>query len=177
MHLWQTIRSASADRHVHDKPYASIVLSGGYEEAGDHGRFRVSAGDVIFHERFEAHLDRFSAAGAVVLNLNLCARCAVLPGLARVTDVDGLVRIAEKDQNEALNFLMTTATRCDAGAFDWEDELCRALVGDGSVQLTAWAERNGLPHGLFREGSEKYSLSRPRPSGKVARAARMETNM
>jgi AraC-like DNA-binding protein len=160
MHLWQTIRSASADRHVHDKPYASIVLSGGYEEAGDHGRFRVSAGDVIFHERFEAHLDRFSAAGAVVLNLNLSAGCAVLPGLARVTDVDGLVRIAEKDQNEALNFLMMSATRCDAGAFDWEDELCRALVGDGSVQLTAWAERNGLsPWTVSRGFREVFAVT------------------
>jgi hypothetical protein len=115
MHLWQIIRSASADRHIHDKPYASIVLSGGYEEAGDHGRFRVSAGDVIFHERFEAHLDRFSAGGAVVLNLNLRVDCAVLPGLARVTDVDALVRIAEKDQSEALNFLMTSTTRGEAG--------------------------------------------------------------
>jgi len=77
---------------------------GGYEEAGDHGRFRVGAGDVIFHERFEAHLDRFSPGGAMVLNLNLCADWSPLPGLARVTEVDGLVRIAEKDQNEALNF-------------------------------------------------------------------------
>src|SRR5450432_402684 len=68
-------------RHIHDKPYASIVLSGGYEEAGDHGRFRVSAGDVIFHERFEAHLDRFSAAGVVVLNLKIPDNRAVLPGL------------------------------------------------------------------------------------------------
>jgi hypothetical protein len=30
---------------------------------GDHGRLRVKAGDVIFHEQFEAHLDRFSENG------------------------------------------------------------------------------------------------------------------
>jgi AraC-like DNA-binding protein len=158
--MWQTIRNSSVDRHIHDKPYASIVLSGGYEEAGDHGRFRVSAGDVIFHESFEAHIDRFSAGGAVVLNLNLYADCAVLPGLARVTDVDGLVRIAEKDQNEALNFLMTSATHCDAGAFDWEDELCRALLGDGSVQLTEWAERNALsPWTVSRGFREVFAVT------------------
>jgi AraC-like DNA-binding protein len=144
MHLWQTIRSASVDRHVHAGAYASIVLSGGYEEAGDHGRFRVSAGDVIFHERFEAHLDRFSTGETVVLNLDFRSNCKIPPGLARITDVDGLVRIAEKDQTEALNFLMTNTTRCDAGDFDWEDELCRALLGDGSVRLTQWAEENGL---------------------------------
>jgi len=160
MHLRQTIRSASADRHIHDKPYASIVLSGGYEEAGDHGRFRVSAGDVIFHERFEAHLDRFSADGAVVLNLNRCADCTVLPGLARVTDVDALVRIAEKDQNEALNFLMTSATHCNAEAFDWEDGLCRALLEDGSLQLTDWAEQNGLsPWTVSRGFREVFAVT------------------
>lgn len=106
-----------------------------------HGRFHVSAGDVIFHERFEGHLDRFSAGETIVLNLNLCTDCKIPPGLARVTDVDGLGRIAEKDQNEALTYLMTSATRCNAGAFDWEDELCRALLGDGSVQLTEWGFR------------------------------------
>jgi hypothetical protein len=59
-----------------------------------------------------------------------------------------------KDQNEALNFLIADATHCDARVFDWEDELCRALPGDGSVQLAEWAERNGqsgmgFPNGLF----------------------------
>jgi len=160
MHLWQTIRSASVDRHIHAVPYASIVLSGDYEEAGDHGRFRVSAGDVIFHERFEAHLDRFSKGETVVLNLNLGTDCKMPPGLARIRDVDGLVRIAEKDQNEALNFLVTSATRCDAGAFDWEDELCRALRGDGSVQLTEWAQRNGLsPWTVSRGFREVFAVT------------------
>lgn len=28
MHLWQTIRTASVDRHIHAEAYASIVLSG-----------------------------------------------------------------------------------------------------------------------------------------------------
>jgi AraC-like DNA-binding protein len=160
MRLWQTIRTVSVDRHIHAGPYASIVLSGGYEEAGDHGRFRVTAGDVIFHERFEAHLDRFSAGETVVLNLNLCTGCKMPPGLAKITDVDGLVRLAEKDQNEALNFLMTSATRCDAGTFDLEDELCRALLGHNSIQLTDWAERNGLsPWTVSRGFREVFAVT------------------
>jgi AraC-like DNA-binding protein len=160
LQVWQTIRNSAVERHIHDKSYASVVLSGGYEEAGDHGRFRVSAGDVIFHERFEAHLDRFSAGGATVLNLNLCADRTVLPGLARITDVDGLVRIAEKDQIEASNFLMTSATRCNIGAFDWEDELCLALLVDGSVQLIEWAERNGLsPWTVSRGFREVFAVT------------------
>jgi hypothetical protein len=69
MRMWQTIRASVLGRHVHEKAYAALVLSGGYEEAGDRGRFQVKAGDVIFHEPFEAHLDRFSEKGAAVLNI------------------------------------------------------------------------------------------------------------
>jgi AraC-like DNA-binding protein len=160
MHLWQKIRSASVDRHVHVGAYASIVLSGGYEEAGDHGRFRVSDGDVIFHERFEAHLDRFSGGETVVLNLNLSADYKIPPGLARITDVDELVRIAEKDQKEALNFLMLNATRRDARVLDWEDELCRVLQEDDSIQLTEWAERNKLsPWTVSRGFKEVFAVT------------------
>jgi AraC-like DNA-binding protein len=172
LQMWQTIRSVSVDRHIHDKPYASIVLSGGYEEAGDHGRFRVSAGDVIFHERFEAHLDRFSAGGAMVLNLNLHANSTVLPGLAKVTDVDGLVRIAEKDQYEALNFLVADATHCNAGAFDWEDELCCALLEDGSLQLTEWAERHGLSPWTVSRGFRQVFAVTPESFRARSRARR-----
>ena len=33
-------------RHVHRLPYATIVLEGAYEEAGDAGRIAARAGDV-----------------------------------------------------------------------------------------------------------------------------------
>ena len=51
-------RGAVLPRHRHDAPYAAVVLEGGYEEAGDGGRFRVRAGDVLIHGAFSAHLDR-----------------------------------------------------------------------------------------------------------------------
>src|SRR5271170_5697407 len=96
MRMWQTIRVSALGRHVHEKAYAALVLSGGYEEAGDHGRFRVNAGDVIFHEQFEAHLDRFSETGAVVLNLRLPIGCSYAPRIARVADPDSVARVAER---------------------------------------------------------------------------------
>jgi hypothetical protein len=37
-------------RHRHLQRYAAIVLSGGYVEAGDAGRMRVRAGDVLVHD-------------------------------------------------------------------------------------------------------------------------------
>jgi hypothetical protein len=61
--MWQTVRKSALSRHIHEHAHAALVLSGGYEEAGDLGRFQVQAGDIVLHECFEAHLDRFSASG------------------------------------------------------------------------------------------------------------------
>src|ERR1700722_8193550 len=58
-------------RHFHDEAYASVVLSGGYEESGNWGRFRVRAGDVLLHSPFDAHLNRGQPKGATILNLTL----------------------------------------------------------------------------------------------------------
>lgn len=44
-------------RHRHACAYVALVLSGGYVEAGDAGRWRVRPGDAIVHAPFEAHLD------------------------------------------------------------------------------------------------------------------------
>ncbi len=100
--MWQTIRASALDRHVHEEGYAALVLSGGYEEAGDRGRFQVKEGDAIFHEPFEAHLDRFSETGAVVLNLRLPVGGSYAPGIAKVADPDSVARVAEGSRRDAL---------------------------------------------------------------------------
>jgi hypothetical protein len=71
MRLWQPIRARVLNRHSHDAAYAAIVVAGSYEEAGDQGRSPVEAGGVLLHEGFEAHLDRVSKTGAVVLSFPL----------------------------------------------------------------------------------------------------------
>ena len=57
------------ERHCHDDPFVAVVLSGGYQEAGDEGRWNVRPGDVLIHHAFESHLDRFDHRGAEVLVL------------------------------------------------------------------------------------------------------------
>lgn len=57
------------ERHQHTNGYLAVVVSGGYEKAGDRGRFRVQAGDVICHEAFEAHLNRYNSVGADLIVL------------------------------------------------------------------------------------------------------------
>ncbi len=66
-------------RHRHASAYAALVLSGGYEECGTFGRYRVRPGQVLLHRRFDSHLNRFEPSGARLLNLPLAEEPAAPP--------------------------------------------------------------------------------------------------
>jgi AraC-like DNA-binding protein len=144
MRMWQTIRASTLGRHLHEAAYAALVLSGGYEEAGDHGRFQVKTGDVIFHDRFEAHLDRFSETGAVVLNLRLPVGCSLKPGIARVADPESIAQVAKRSCKDAIDLLISIAISRTPQPADWPDELAAALMQNPSLKLSQWGEKNGL---------------------------------
>jgi AraC-like DNA-binding protein len=143
MRMWQSIRASALGRHLHEEAYAALVLSGGYEEAGDHGRFLVKAGNVVFHEQFEAHLDRFSETGAVVLNFRLPG-CSLTPGIAKVADPDSIARTAERSRRDALNLLFSSAISETPQPADWPDLLAAALVQNPSLKLSQWGETIGI---------------------------------
>lgn len=160
MRTWQTIRSATLPLHSHQKGYAALVLSGTYEEAGDQGRFYVKAGDVIFHDCFEAHLNRFSSSVARVLNLPLSAVHPFKPGLASIKDMDLLVRTAELDQTEATNLLLHMIERRTPVWADWPDELAAVLIEDPSLRLTFWANQKTLsPWAVSRGFAKVFGIS------------------
>ena len=142
--MWQTIRTSGLSRHVHKHAYAALVLSGCYEEAGDLGCLRVGPGDVVLHEAFEAHLDRFSAAGATVLNISLHGQRTFQPGLGWIDDPDAIVRIAEKNELEAATLLLSLTAMREPECRDWPDELAAALTRDASVSLSSWGEAKGI---------------------------------
>jgi AraC-like DNA-binding protein len=168
MVMWQTIRSSFFGRHSHDHAYAAIVLSGGYEEAGDHGRFRVAAGDVVLHEGFEAHIDRFSRSGAVVLNLPIPMESSFFPGIAIVADPDSIVRLAERSQAQAARVLLSAITARRLTHLDWPDELAAALIKDPSLCLSRWSRDKGIkPWTVSRGFMQVFALS---PSAFRARA-------
>ena len=144
MHMWQTIRQSSVGRHVHTEAYVSIVLSGGYEEAGDYGRIHAGVGNAIFHERFEAHLNRFTATGAAVLNLRLPKSTTWKRGLATVQDVDQIVSVAERDRADALNLVFSAARPVEVKYPDWPDMLAAHLAHIPNLRLSEWAEQNSL---------------------------------
>jgi AraC-like DNA-binding protein len=138
-------------RHPHDHGFAALLLSGGYVEAGDTGRHRVEAGDVLLHRSWESHLDGFDARGAEVLVFALDDE-ADLPVLGRIADPDLLVRLAERDPVEALQAFHATLTPRDHIIADWPDLLALALRADPSLCIGAWAAEAGLHLGSVSRG-------------------------
>ena len=145
---------------ANEEAYAAVVLAGGYEEAGDHGRFQVAAGDVLLHDRFEAHLDRFSASGAVVLNLRLPAGSSFTAGVGKIPDPDSILRAAERSQTRALDLLFSAIQPKPAMYADWPDELAATLMEDPYLRLGRWAEAKGLnPWTVSRSFTQVFGVS------------------
>lgn len=160
MRVWQTIRTPILSRHVHKRAYAALVLSGCYEEAGDSGRHRVQAGDVVLHEAFEAHLDRFPTSGAVILNVPFPAQYAFQSGVARVSDPDAIVRLVEEGDSEAAALLLWSAEIRQRDFQDWPDELAMSLAQNASVSLSGWSEAKGIPPwDLSRSFAKVFGIS------------------
>ena len=140
------------ERHCHDDPFVAVVLSGGYQEAGDEGRWDVRAGDVLLHHAFESHLDRFDSHGAEVLVLPVpdsLSRARSMRG--RVADPDLLVRLAERDLNDAQASLTEQFASRTTAPLDWPDALAADLRAMCGLPLGQWAERAGVrPETLSR---------------------------
>lgn len=167
-------------RHRHFGAYAAIVLGGGYVEAGDRGRFRAVAGDILFHDRFEAHQDHIAAPGAEILNLALPEPAAMAIG--RITDPDSLSRLARSDPAAAAAQLLAEARECDASLADWPDLLAADLRAGKADDLRGWAAAKGLwPSSVSRGFRLCYGVSPQRyrleqRAARAARAARRRTD-
>lgn len=138
-------------RHAHAYPFAALVLSGGYIEAGDTGRHRVEAGDVLLHQAWESHLDCFDARGAEVLVLPI-ADADAAPLIGRIADPDAIARLAERDQEAAAGKLLAALRPRARTHADWPDLLAQALWDDPDLSLGLWADRVGLHPGSVSRG-------------------------
>jgi AraC-like DNA-binding protein len=162
---------ASLPRHCHREPFAAVVLAGGYDEAGDTGRHRVSAGDIIFHHAFESHLDRFDRPGAEVLVIPLPVDWE-RQARGRIDDPDAIARACEKDPVEALHLLAADVSIRPAAPGDWPEALAESLCGDPSMSLERWAESAGLHPGSLSRGFERVFGTTPAAYRQAQRARR-----
>lgn len=160
-------------RHRHHQAYAAIVLSGCYRESGDHGRFDVEAGDVLFHDRFDSHRNEVASTGCTLLDLPL--RHVEAPPCGRVEDPDEIALIAQTDPHAAVTRLMQTVRSSRPQSDDWPDLLARSLRSDIMFDLRDWGgERNLTPDRLTRDFLNCYGVTphRYRAEYKASRAAR-----
>jgi AraC-like DNA-binding protein len=160
MRNWMSRHSASErmPRHRHVEGYAALVLAGGYVEAGDRGRIRVQAGQVVIHGAYEAHQDHFARAGALVLNLPLLGALEGITGV--VSDADAIVREAERDIVGAAALLKETIEPVNVLLTDWPDRLAAALATQCDFSLEDWADGMGLaPQSISRGFRQAYGVS------------------
>lgn len=163
-------------RHHHAGAYAALVLGGGYVEAGDRGRIKTRAGNVIFHAAFEGHCNCISRSGADILNLPMAAAPDAPLGVCG--DPDAVAKLAERDPRAALELLMATTISAPAPVFDWPDVLAFDLRLNRVGRLDCWAASHGLsPSEVSRGFSAAYGVSpkRFRLELRAARAARQIT--
>jgi AraC-like DNA-binding protein len=162
-------------RHRHDRAYAALVLSGSYEESGSRGRFRVNAGDILFHGAFDAHQDRFCSSGAQILNL-LIDDCPPGVSIGRIADPDTVVRIAERDAEEAVAQLQKQLRLIQPAHYDWQDVLAGDLLENSSFSLDHWARNHDLAPATVSRGFRKVFGVTPaefRLEARTHRALRM----
>jgi len=146
----ERLGGGAVPRHRHAKPYAAVVVSGGYDEAGDAGRFRVTDGDVIVHRAFEAHLNVIRPTGAVVLNVPLCDE-AEFPSAFRVADPDLLIQAGRAKVAAMLHTLAATNVIVPQIA-DWPDLLAAAINASPSMKLGRWTSEMGLAPATVSRG-------------------------
>lgn len=145
-------------RHRHVQTYASLVVRGAYEEAGDTGRHRAHAGDVLIHGPFEAHLDRFAPSGAEILNLPVVDGEAE-EGLHLIDDVDTIACLAESDPAQAWQTLRAQLRPARRALLDWPERLAQDMAG-ASFEISAWAARHHLaPESVSRGFRKVFGVS------------------
>jgi AraC-like DNA-binding protein len=147
------LQSGLIPRHRHAKAYAALVVSGHYEEAGDAGRYLVTEGDILVHRAHEAHQNLIGSVGALVLNLPLPNHIN-LPSAFKIADPSAFLK--ERDLNLANAYrLLEPIEVIRALDREWPDQLARDLTSDLSMNIRAWATRNGLAAATVSRGFKR----------------------
>lgn len=111
----------------------------------------MEAGDVLLHQAWESHLDRFDGRGAEVLVLPIEDADAA-PLIGRIADPDAVARLAEHDRSAAAEKLLAALRPRARKHADWPDLLAQALWDDPGLSLNVWADEAGLHRGSVSRG-------------------------
>lgn len=166
MELFKTSELATGgtiERHQHAAPYATILLTGSYEEAGDAGRVVACAGEVLLHVPFSCHRNRISATRTQVLDLPLPFNGRRWPARATIADPDLLARLGERDPVAAVDCLLEQLAPLAMDEESPVDRLAAALRSATPPAIGAWACGQGLSREhLSRQFRAVYGISAAR---------------
>ena len=130
-------------RHRHAAGYATVVLSGSFEEASFAGRFIAGPGDVLLHGDFDSHADWGNSRHPLTI-LRLPWRDNLLEGKFRIRDPDALVMLAERDPIEAMRQLRANLVHFGIDDTHWTNRLAHALRVQTCTRLDNWADSECL---------------------------------
>jgi AraC-like DNA-binding protein len=142
--------------HRHLEPYATLVLDGGYCEAGESGRWNVEAGMLIVHARGESHADWFGSRPSRLIDFHLPADVA--PGVFWAGALDAALGSIDCDEAAIAGAL--SSLEPVAAEADWPDLLAADIRKDCRLSLTDWAARFGIRRETVSRGFLKaYGVS------------------
>lgn len=162
-HGLEVVTDLTRPRHRHLDAYATVIVSGSFEESSYAGRVRTMAGDVLVHPQLDTHENHHVSSAVKLIRLPWIDRSGT-GGLYRLDDLDELVRIAESDVCEASERLAHAIYHGLSMACglrnDWPDRLAADLSNDASLSFRDWAHTHGLvPETVSRGFSKAYGVT------------------
>lgn len=126
-------------RHGHVSGYATVIVSGGFRESGNWGRFHVGPGDVLVHKAFDIHRNEMFVTGATVIHLALDSAASLPGGLGHIRDLDAFVCATKADFGAAASLLAELFVPAAAILKDWSDKLAADILNDPCRRIETWA--------------------------------------
>ena len=149
-------------RHRHREAYLLIAVSGAFEQASYGGRHIVAAGEILVQPTLDAHANVLCTNTADVLRLPWC-HDGSLGGRYRSSDLDLLVRTAERDVHEACALVgrdVAAQSPLPPQRADWPDQLAAELAAGRAACLSEWADQHGLvPETISRGFGRLFGVS------------------
>lgn len=149
-------------RHRHHEAYLLIALAGAFEQASYGGRHIVCAGDILVQPTLDTHANVMRAGTADILRLPW-RHDGSLGGCYRSSDLDLLVRTAERDVREACALVerdVAAQTPVPPLQDDWPDHLAAEVAAGRAALLSDWADQHGLvPESISRGFRRVFGVS------------------
>lgn len=143
---FERLRAQGVPRHQHAEAYATILLSGAYEQFSYAGRLRAEPGDILVQPTLDCHFNRILSEEVVLIRLPWRFDNSV-GGVYRDCHTDMIARAAERDLREASAMLQRELANLrviPVCMHDWTDMLAADLAIDPTLRIGEWADRKGI---------------------------------